>query len=235
MGGQLGHVLRLRSFRSDRTSGAYELALTALDILEDAIARSISSRELNRLRRTLAGAHPAMAPVWNAAHAPDPAAFRKRLERGRKQCVRNARRFLPRGAVVTTLSYSSTVLELLARRDLRVIVAESLPGGEGARTARLLRRRGVSARLIRDAELGVYLNGSDVAVTGADAVTPAWVINKVGTSALALASREAGVRCYAVCDSSKLVPATWSIPPYSRRRPFEQTRRRLFTAVITDR
>lgn len=198
-----------------------------------AAKRGMAPRQLRALARRLSGAHPAMASVWNAVGAPEPVRFIAELEHGLRATVRLARSHLRRGARVVTLSYSSTVVAALSRGDLRVVVAESRPGGEGAITVRRLRRKGVKARLIADAEIARALEDADCGMVGADAVTPRWVINKVGTTLLALAARAADVPCYVLADPSKRVGSDWPLPDPTTAPRFERTAVRLVTAVVT--
>lgn len=228
---------RVRTFERERRSGAAELAREAVAILAAARARGVPAGALTRLRRRLAAAHPTMASVWNAVHASDPRAFLRAQTVAWRRAARNARRALPRGGTIVTLSYSSTVLATLERRRGRVIVAQSLPGGEGERMARALRRRGARATTVPDATLAAWVAEADAVIFGADAVTRRGVINKVGSRLLALAAKAERLPCYVVTDRSKftLPPSRFPVP---RLRPgdwFEYTGFGLITRVITER
>jgi len=228
-------VTALEAFLADRSSGAAELAARALDLLEEARA-TLPAGRVAALARRLVAAHPAMGSIWNAARAKDPDAFRRALERGVVGAAKRARALLPRRARVTTLSYSSTVLQALSRKDLRVTVLESLPGGEGRRTARLLRRRGVAAQFVEDSLAARVVGQARFIVVGADAVTPKCIVNKVGTLTLALAARHYGVPVIVVADRSKWVSQAWSMPKRGRgTRLFEAVPRRLVTRVVSER
>lgn len=228
---------RIRKFERNRQSGAAELAREAVTILEAARGRGVDAGTLNRLRSRLARAHPTMAAVWNAAHAAEPREFLKVIAVAWRRAARNARRLLPSSGTVVTLSYSSTVVAALERRRGQVIVAESLPGGEGERTARALRRRGTRAMVVPDATVAAWVAVADAVVFGADAVTRRGVINKVGSRLLALAAKAERCPCYVVTDSSKFTLPS-SPFPLPRLRPgdlFEYTDLSLITRVITER
>lgn len=226
------HQRLLREFVTDRTSGAAELARTAGSLVAEAERARLPADRMAQLRARLAAAHPTMAAVWNTVHAEDPAAYLDDAERGQGRAVRAARRQLRRRARVVTLSYSSTVAQVLARRDLRVSVAESRPGDDGRHFARRRAARGLHTDVIPDATLAVAVLRADCALIGADAVTRRFVINKVGSRLLALACRDAGIPLYVVADPSKRAPVSWPVPEYSRQRPFEAVPRRLVTAVF---
>lgn len=228
---------RIRRFEQNRRSGAAELARAALAILTAARARGVPAGALTRLRRRLAATHPTMASVWNAVHAPDPGAFLRAQSLAWHRAARNARRALPRGGTIVTLSYSSTVLATLERRRGRVIVAQSLPGGEGERLARTLRRCGAWATTVPDATMAAWVAEADAVVFGADAVTRRGVINKVGSRLLALAARAARCPCYVVTDTSKftLPSSPFPLPQLGPADLFEYVERRLITRLITER
>lgn len=224
--------VRLDRFAADRTSGAAELAREAAAIIVAAEGAGWPPSRVQRLRDRLARAHPAMASVWNTVRSPDPSDALRRTELGQRRAIREVRRLLRRRARVVTLSYSSTVASVLARRDLRVTVGESRPGNDGRDLARRRQASGLETTVVPDAILGVVAREADCAVIGADAITPRVIVNKVGSRLLALACRDAGVPLYVVADPSKRVPPSWPIPPYGPDRPFETVPRRLVTRVL---
>ena len=116
------------------------------------------------------------------------------------------------GADVTiiTHSLSSTVTETfrrLADRDVRAIVTEGRPGFEGRQQALYLDQAGIPVTLITDAEMGHFVQYADVVLVGADTLlSDGSVVNKIGTSLLALAARERGVPFHVCCESFKEIP-----------------------------
>ena len=111
---------------------------------------------------------------------------------------------------VLTHSLSSTVTETfrkLADRDVKAIVTEGRPGFEGRQQALYLDQAGVRVTLITDAQMGHFAQFADVVLVGADTLlSDGSVINKMGTSLLALAAREHGVPFYVCCESFKEIP-----------------------------
>ncbi len=214
----------VRRLAEDRTSGALELAIAAIDVMER--AEALSLEEAEALARSLAATQPAMAAVRNAAYfclealrdasragAPYRAAvrlFRHYVETSRPRAGRQLAKVVQGQVSVVTLSYSSTFLaamELLhGRHQLRsVTVLESLPGGEGRRTAASLEELGITAETVLDAAFAEVAGTCDLAVFGADTVLrDGGVINKVGTATLARAALFAGKRAYALAETIKL-------------------------------
>lgn len=137
------------------------------------------------------------------------------LREERSGLVRTSHRRFPKTYLVVTLSRSQSVLWALeaaqgSRPPGRVAVLESLPGGEGRVFAKELRERGLSARVIPDAQGMAAVVAADLLIIGADAVfSDGSVIHKVGTRALASAAFHSGVPVVVVAGRSK----------FARRRP----------------
>jgi translation initiation factor eIF-2B subunit delta len=228
----------IRRAARDRRSGAAEIAATAAR----GLAELDGSRDVMRAARILLRAHPAMAPLWRLLavvleDGTDAAgAFADRLSSEADAAAHAARWAIGRRAVVLTHSSSSSVRACLhaARTHVAgVICTESLPGGEGKALARRLAREGFDASWIPDAAMAGAADRADVALIGADAVTEAGAVNKIGSYLLALAAREAGTPCYVVAGTSKFVgDEVWrrvSAPLY------EQTPLALLDGVIGER
>jgi translation initiation factor 2B subunit (eIF-2B alpha/beta/delta family) len=212
----------------DAESGAAEIARRAAVALS-ALPRS----DLGEAVRALLRGHPSMAPLWRlgdvALSADDHTAAAWRFARDLR--VETDAVSAAAGAVlpseVVTLSFSSTLVAAVAAAGAVTRCARSDPGGEGVVTVERLRARGVDARLVEDAEAIAAAARGTAVVVGADAVGPGGVVNKVGTRALAEASRRGGAPAYVVAGSSKLLAADLPAPT-----PFERTPLDLITAVI---
>ncbi|HUK51894.1 MAG TPA: hypothetical protein VL099_01240 [Candidatus Binatia bacterium] len=234
--------------KRDRTSGAAEIALRAVEGVEAWLARHRhpSEAECEEVVVRLLHMHTSMAPILRlanevalAADTPTPAnslaaglrSFRRGLEGARGRIARQFGAALDGAgrATISTYSYSSTVLASLrsARRRISgVLVAECHPGREGRVTARLLARGGISVEYTSDAAWLGLLGSSRALVLGADAVLPYAFVNKVGTRAACLAAREAGIPVWVLCDSTKFLPEELAAPFW---RPSEGPAEQLWT------
>jgi translation initiation factor 2B subunit (eIF-2B alpha/beta/delta family) len=219
----------LRRTAEDTESGAAEIARRAAATLA-----ALPPSDLVEAVRTLVRGHPPMAPLWRLGHAvlsaddhvAAAAAFAARLAGERAAVAAASAPVL--GAEVVTHSYSSTLVAAVAAAGATASCARSEPGGEGRLTAERLTALGVAAHEVDDRDaLRAAAEGTTV-VTGADAVGPGGVVNKVGTRALAEAARGGGGRCIAVAGGSKLVAA--DLPAWP---PFERVPFGLFTLLLT--
>ncbi|MFB6220981.1 MAG: NUDIX domain-containing protein [Halolamina sp.] len=111
---------------------------------------------------------------------------------------------------VVTHSRSGTALAALREADAAVVVGESRTAREGVTVAAVLADTGHEVTLTTDAALPSAVSGDvgptpDAALVGADAVLPDGdVVNKVGTRALGLACRYAGLPLYVVAARDKI-------------------------------
>ncbi len=113
------------------------------------------------------------------------------------------------GDVILTHSYSSTILKTFEKAyrnniDFKVIVTESRPIGEGIMMAEALGKLGIDVTLIVDSAVRFVMKKVSKVFLGADAVAVnGAVVNKVGSSAIALAAKESRVRVYIVAGTYK--------------------------------
>ena len=207
----------LEHLRDNRTSGAIDLALEALDLAESWIA---TGRNPADLAKALAAMHPAIATVRNVGAilsrgAEDlPAVLRdvrRSLVEGNRRIAEKLKTLIPSDAAFITLSNSSTVREaLLAIRPRSVRILESLPGGEGAEMAAALRKGSGEAagladvELIPDAAMGSAVPSVDCALVGIDTFDRTGaILHKLGTLPLALCCRQYEKSFYAAGHSFK--------------------------------
>lgn len=118
------------------------------------------------------------------------------------------------GDVVLTHCNSSAAIEVIMeayRQGKRVTVyaTETRPKFQGYLTTSKLRREGVGVVLVPDSAVRLIMDEVDKVVVGADTVAAnGAVVNKVGTSQIALAAYEARVRLFVAAESYKFSPAT---------------------------
>lgn len=214
----------IKDIRADSQSSARQLALTALEALKS-VGPECDGEELRDTCRHLALARPMNATVENAV------AWAWSRFLNTNDCVRAveetieaieaapeemsiaARKAIPTGTVMTH-SYSSTIIELLERvKPRRVIVTEARPFGDGVRVAKKLVHAGISATLITEAQMALFVHEADAVVVGADTILPEGdFINKIGTRLLALAARDAEVPFYAAAETLKVAAPSEPLP-----------------------
>jgi ribose 1,5-bisphosphate isomerase len=118
---------------------------------------------------------------------------------------------VPAGGTVATIGTSESVRAVLAAAvkagtECRVMISESRPSNEGVEFATSLPAWGIPVTLVVDAALPRLVHRCRLVLVGADSVSQSDFVNKVGTYALALAAREAGVPFYVAALTDKLIP-----------------------------
>lgn len=210
----------VESVRDDATRGSAAVSVRALEVLRDEAAVATSWEAVAETARDLRDARPAMAVVGNrvnrvmAEAARDPERVRDRAIDAIAEAAAADDRAAATAAElldgpVLTLSRSGTVAGALAGYDGPVLVAESVPGGEGRAVARELAEEDHDrdVTLLPDAAVAAALADREVsaALVGADTVLPDGdVANKVGTRALALAAAREGIPLYVVAARDKI-------------------------------
>ncbi|WP_254544221.1 ribose 1,5-bisphosphate isomerase [Halomarina pelagica] len=141
-------------------------------------------------------------------------AFEARLERAQSELGRVGANRLQDGDTIMTHCHSTDALACVEAaveqgKELSAFVKETRPRQQGHITARALAELGVSVTLIVDNAARRYLDDADHVLVGADSIAAdGSVINKIGTSGLAVNARERGVPVVVAAQTIKLHPET---------------------------
>ena len=118
------------------------------------------------------------------------------------------------GDVVLTHCNSSAAISILKTawgqgKRFEVLVTETRPRFQGHLTARELASIGIPVTLVLDDAVRFYMQDVDKVLVGADAITAnGALVNKIGTSMVALAAHEAKVRVFVAAETYKFSPET---------------------------
>jgi ribose 1,5-bisphosphate isomerase len=136
------------------------------------------------------------------------------LEESNKKIADIGARRIRNDSVILTHCHSSTVTHLLRRakregKNFEVICTETRPALQGQITAKDMLELGVKTTFIVDSASRFFMNDVDLVLVGADAITSEGnVINKIGTSMVAIVAHEARTPFYVVSELLKFDPAT---------------------------
>lgn len=118
------------------------------------------------------------------------------------------------GDTIMTHCNSSAAVSIMAAaheqgKNISVIATESRPRMQGLITIKQLDTLGIKTSLIVDSAVRYFMKDVDLVVMGADAITAnGSVINKIGTSQLALAAHEARKNVIIAAETYKFSPRT---------------------------
>jgi ribose 1,5-bisphosphate isomerase len=158
------------------------------------------------------------------------------------------------GSTVLVHSYSSLLihaLPLLREKGCSLVATESRPGFEGRTVARIAADMGIKVRLVVDAAAGMELQNADAVLMGADSIeADGSVVNKAGSSLIAMAARSLGVRVYFLGEVRKVLAQgrqadleeygpeeVWDTAPRGvevRNPYFDRTRPEFVTGIILE-
>ena len=118
------------------------------------------------------------------------------------------------GDVILTHCNSSAAIEVITEahrqgKRITVYATETRPKFQGHITVSRLRKEGIEVVLIPDSAVRLIMDNVDKVIVGADTVAAnGAVVNKIGTSQIALAAHEARVRLFVAAETYKFSPAT---------------------------
>lgn len=233
----------VEQIRRDNVSGAAQITRKAVRTLilwsqkRKGGSNSQLIEELLALGISLIEAQPSMAPIFNLVNrvllrvenlkegeqvqrevTKLAREYLKEMERRTARIAAKASSVINAASIIMTYSYSSSVLESLvsagkAGRKFEVICAESRPLFEGRNMVRQLGQEGIKSRLVIDAGLNSFLKDTDLILVGADSLTAAGIVNKIGSHGLAILARARKVPFFTVCGSDKFLPRQFAEGP----------------------
>ncbi|MCJ7614886.1 S-methyl-5-thioribose-1-phosphate isomerase [Candidatus Bathyarchaeota archaeon] len=185
--------------------------------------------------------------------------FLENLEKSKEKIASVGSRRVFHHSRILTHCHSSTVTGILRKAKLdgkpfQVVCTESRPVFQGRLTAKEMLDSGIKTTMIVDSAVRHFMNEVDLVLVGADAITSEGnIINKIGTSMVALAAREARTPFYVVSELLKFDPSTvhgdyerieerspkevWDTPPSGliiRNPAFDVTRREFIHGIICE-
>jgi ribose 1,5-bisphosphate isomerase len=140
--------------------------------------------------------------------------FLENMERSQERIASIGSKRVVEGDRILTHCHSTTVIEIFKRarseeKNFEVICTETRPLFQGRRTARELLDMGIRVRMIIDSAIRFFLREVDFVLVGCDVITSEGnIINKIGTSLIALAAKEARVPFYVASELLKFDPET---------------------------
>ncbi len=236
----------IRALADDSVSGATSFAQRAASVYLQLIDPQFEVTDtdlrpaLTDLTYALVRAQPTMAPLLNLGNKILQAvekntdadelraqihgiagALINQLDTSTTRIALHALQLFAQETVVLTLSHSSAVKKCLVKakdsgKSISVICSESRPMREGVDLARELASHNIPTTLIADAAIASMLREATIAFVGADSVSLLGLVNKIGTSGLALGARAAGIPLYALCGTEKFLPTPFVVIEHTK-------------------
>ncbi len=190
-------------------------------------------KDIGKAADTLLGSRPTAVSLWNGVHATlRDVESAEDFESAQQSVMRNGRKFaedsekaveaiakfgakrIKDGDVLMTHCNSSAAIGVIAEavrqgKDVKVYATESRPWRQGILTVRDLNKAGADVTLIIDSAVRSVMHRVDRVFVGADTVTSSGtLINKIGTSQVAMAANEARAEFNVCAETYKFSPKT---------------------------
>lgn len=203
--------------KEERVERALQTLMSIVDYLVNNRPTSVMTLNtigilIKRLEPHLFGKTPRETLIENVSTAV--ATIKKEIENSILVSASLGAKRIPDGSTLMTCSHSKAIKALFSKlkadgKKVHVYVTESRPGGEGQTTAQELSDMGFETELIVDSAARFFMKNTDYVVVGAEAIAAnGAVVNKVGTSLLALAAHEARVRMFVLATTYKFSSET---------------------------
>jgi len=192
-------------------------------------------REIEHVSKILISTRPTAVSLPNAVryvtlglkqeHDSDLSALKKIIATRADEFINNSKEAVKRigeiganrisdGDVILTHCNSECALSVIKTafkkgKQIKVIATESRPVWQGRLTVRELLKEGIPTTLIIDSAVRHFMRDVDEVIVGADSISAnGAVVNKIGTSTIALAAHEARVLFFVAAETYKFHPET---------------------------
>ncbi len=190
-------------------------------------------KDIGRAESTILGSRPTAVSLWNGVRITlRDVGSAGSVDEARESVIRNGKEFsesslravkdisrigakrIQDGDVLLTHCNSSTAVGIISEavrqgKDVKVYATESRPWRQGLLTVRDLSEAGVDVTLIIDSAVRSVMKDVNRVFVGADTVTAAGdLVNKVGTSQVALCAHEARAEFNVCAETYKFSPKT---------------------------
>ena len=189
--------------------------------------------DIRKASDTLLDSRPTAVSLWNGVHATvrglkdaesfeaareavitDGRRFAEESEKAVQRIARIGSKRIKSGDTLMTHCNSSAAIGVIAEavrqgKDIKVYATESRPWRQGILTVNDLSKAGVDVTLIIDSAVRTVMSRVDRVFVGADTITSSGsLINKIGTSQVAMAARECRAEFNVCSETYKFSPKT---------------------------
>lgn len=190
-------------------------------------------RDIEKAKKKILDSRPTAVSLWNGVHATlrgveeakDVGDAVSMIQKNAEEFIANSTKAveligrigakrIEDGDVIMTHCNSSVALSVIKTahdqgKHIKVYATESRPWRQGILTVNDLGKAGIDTTMIVDSAVRTVMTEVDRVFVGADTITShGAVINKIGTSQLALAAHEARVQFYVCSETYKFSPMT---------------------------
>lgn len=207
----------VENIKSVKIQGAKEIAIYALNFLRSFCKRNgfklkfeVAAMILERSRPTAVVLHNCIEILMKKRSLKTIDELARKLETSTGKVAKNGRRLIKNDFTIMTHCHSGEAMGVIKRawkdgKRISVIATLTKPLEQGIRTAKELSKEKIPVTLITDNAVGHFMKDVDIVLVGADALRKkGGLVNKIGTSMLALAAKRYRKPFYVAASTLKL-------------------------------
>ncbi len=203
----------VKDIKSVRVQGAREIAIYALNFLQNFAKKNgfglkleVVAMMLEEARPTAVVLHNALEIVKKEKKLSTIAKLLKQLETSKNEIAKVGSRIVKRNSKILTHCHSGEALAIIENsknKKISVIATETEPLEQGIKTVKELAKNKIPVTLITDSSVAHFMKDVDEVILGSDAIRKEGIVNKIGTLQVALAAKEFKKPFYVVGNSLK--------------------------------
>ncbi len=205
----------IENIKSVKIQGAKEIAIYALEFLRGFCKNNgfklrfeVVAMMLEEARPTAVVLHNCLEILKKRRSLKTIDGLLERLERTTAQIAKKGSTLIKSNHVIMTHCHSGEALAVIEQawknKKISIIATETEPLEQGVKTANELAKLKIPVTLITDSAVGYFMKEVDAIVVGADAIRSEGIVNKIGTSLIALAAKSNKKPLYVVANTLKL-------------------------------
>jgi len=206
----------VNNIKSVKIQGAKEIAIYALKFLREfakkygfKLAFEVAAYRLEEARPTAVVLHNCLGILKKRRSLKTIDKLLKQLDDVTIKIAKNGSKIIKNNWKIMTHCHSGEALAVIKQvwkkgRKISVIATETDPLEQGVKTAKELAKEKIPVTLITDNAVGFFMKDVDCVLVGADAIRKEGVVNKIGTSLLALAAKANKKPFYVAANMFKL-------------------------------
>lgn len=206
----------VENIKSIKVQGAKEIAIYALKFLRQFCRKNgfklkfeVTAMILERSRPTAVVLHNCLEILMEKRNIKTIDALLRRLEKSTEKISRNGSKLIKNNYKIMTHCHSGEAMAVIKHawkhgKNISVIATETEPLEQGVKTAKELAKEQIPVTLVTDNAVDYLMKDVDVVLVGADALRKNGIVNKIGTSLLALSAKQHKKPFYVAANTLKL-------------------------------
>ncbi len=206
----------VENIKSVKIQGAKEIAIYALKFLRDFCKKNgfklkfeVAAMILEQARPTAVVLHNCIEVLKKKRSLKTIDMLLKRLDDATEKIAKTGSKLIKNNYIIMTHCHSGEAMSVIKRawksgKKISVIATQTEPLEQGIRTVKELAAAKIPVTLIADNAVNYFMKDVDMVLVGADALRKEGVVNKIGTSMLALSAKHHKKPFYVATNMLKL-------------------------------